>query len=135
MLQTPLTFTPLLRAEDHPDPLTFVFHGSRLLLHTASLALPENLPLALLVEHIHPLAMWTGRDCQVAWTEHEALDDAAHQWHSLRSLFGNVDEGFLGLAGRAVQIVEWARTHRFCGVCATPMGRAPGERAFKCPAC
>jgi NAD+ diphosphatase len=38
-------------------------------------------------------------------------------------------------AGRAVQIAEWARTHRFCGRCATPNEPAPGERAVCCPAC
>ncbi len=39
------------------------------------------------------------------------------------------------LAGRAVQIVEWARTHCFCGRCATPMEPSLGERGMKCPAC
>lgn len=38
-------------------------------------------------------------------------------------------------AGRAVQLVEWARTHRFCGRCSTPTEPVPGERAMKCPAC
>ena len=38
-------------------------------------------------------------------------------------------------AGRAVQLVEWARTHRFCGRCGTPTERAAGERAMRCPAC
>jgi NAD+ diphosphatase len=39
------------------------------------------------------------------------------------------------VAGRAVQLVEWRRTHRFCGRCATPTEDAPGERALRCPAC
>ena len=38
-------------------------------------------------------------------------------------------------AGRAVQIVEWARTHRFCGRCAEPTEPVPGDRAMRCPAC
>ena len=38
-------------------------------------------------------------------------------------------------AGRAVQIVEWARTHRFCGRCATPTELSAGERGMKCPTC
>jgi len=135
MLQTPSTFTPLLRAENHPAPLTFVFHGHRLLLHTESLALPETPPLELTPERVHPLGMWNGRYCQIAWTEDETLPDSSCEWRSLRSLFGSIDDGFLGLAGRAVQIAEWARTHRYCGACATPMAHTPGERAFKCPNC
>ena len=39
------------------------------------------------------------------------------------------------LAGRAAQVLEWDRTHRFCGVCATPTELADHERARRCPAC
>ena len=53
----------------------------------------------------------------------------------LRGLFGEVDEVLFGIAGRAVQVVDWATTHRFCGRCATPTERAPGERSMRCPAC
>ena len=53
----------------------------------------------------------------------------------LFSLYGSVDETMWRVAGRAVQLVEWRRTHRFCGRCATPTEEAPGERAVKCPAC
>lgn len=38
-------------------------------------------------------------------------------------------------AGRAVQIVEWARTHRFCGRCGNPTRLADRERAMRCPDC
>jgi NAD+ diphosphatase len=38
-------------------------------------------------------------------------------------------------AGRAVQLVEWARTHRFCGQCGGPTQLSPGERAMRCPSC
>ncbi|MGA9523566.1 MAG: NAD(+) diphosphatase [Myxococcaceae bacterium] len=52
-----------------------------------------------------------------------------------RSLFGRVDETTLGIAGRAIAIAEWDRTHRFCGRCATPTLLVPGERARRCPVC
>jgi NAD+ diphosphatase len=53
----------------------------------------------------------------------------------LRGLFGEVEEMVFGIAGRAVQIVDWETTHRFCGRCATPTERAASERAMRCPAC
>lgn len=53
----------------------------------------------------------------------------------LYSYYGRASEPEWLVAGRAVQIVEWARTHRFCGRCATPTELAPGERAMRCPAC
>jgi NAD+ diphosphatase len=53
----------------------------------------------------------------------------------LRELFPVLGEAGWHAAGRAVQIVEWAATHRFCGRCATPTGRVDGERCMRCPAC
>jgi NAD+ diphosphatase len=53
----------------------------------------------------------------------------------MRRLFGTVDERVLAVAGRAFQLAEWARTHRFCGACGGPTESAVGERCFTCPAC
>ncbi len=58
-----------------------------------------------------------------------------HRFVPLRSLHALVPGADWTLAGRAVQIVEWARTHRFCGRCGTPTERATGERAMRCPSC
>ena len=49
--------------------------------------------------------------------------------------FGRAGAVRWSVAGRAVQIVEWARTPRFCGRCATPTEPMAGERAMRCPAC
>lgn len=53
----------------------------------------------------------------------------------LMGLYGRVDDVRWTLAGRAVQLVDWDRTHRYCGRCATPTEPATGERARRCPAC
>lgn len=53
----------------------------------------------------------------------------------LRAFHGRVAEHEWLAAGRAVQIVEWARTHRFCGRCGEPTVPAPGERSMRCPRC
>jgi NAD+ diphosphatase len=41
----------------------------------------------------------------------------------LMGLHGQVEDVRWTLAGRAVQLVEWERTHRFCGRCGTPPSR------------
>jgi NAD+ diphosphatase len=41
----------------------------------------------------------------------------------------------MSVAGRAAQLVEWDRAHRFCGVCGTPTESLAEERARRCPAC
>jgi NAD+ diphosphatase len=53
----------------------------------------------------------------------------------LMGLYGQVEDVRWTLAGRAVQLVEWERTTRFCGRCGTPTEPAPGERARRCPGC
>ncbi len=53
----------------------------------------------------------------------------------LRRYYGSAPEHHWVAAGRGVQLVEWARTHRFCGRCGEPTELADGERAMKCPAC
>jgi NAD+ diphosphatase len=53
----------------------------------------------------------------------------------LRRLFGALDEEAWKLAGRAAQIVEWDRTHRFCGRCGAATERKQGELARVCPRC
>ena len=137
MLKTPSTFTPLMAPQDHADPLSFIFHGGRLLLREADLALPDAAALAALglnPANVQPVGLLGERYCQAGWLEREELPQG-YAWRGLRSLFGDFDESMLGLAGRAAQIAEWARTHRHCGVCATPMQRTRGERCFTCAAC
>ena len=53
----------------------------------------------------------------------------------LRRLYGRLDEPNLWLAGRAVQLVDWDRTHQFCGRCGTPTHTATHERVKQCPHC
>jgi NAD+ diphosphatase len=64
--------------------------------------------------------------------DHDPSDGAALD---LRSYFGRASEDEWLAAGRAVQIVEWARTHRFCGRCGEPTELARNERAMRCPGC
>jgi NAD+ diphosphatase len=58
-----------------------------------------------------------------------------YEWAPLRNLGGQLDTPSWMLAGRAVQLVEWARTNRFCGRCGTAAELAARERAAWCPRC
>jgi len=53
----------------------------------------------------------------------------------LRAAMMALPEAQMLLAGRAAQILEWDRAHRFCGVCGTATESLPHERARRCPAC
>jgi len=138
MLHTPAGFTPLLSAGQASATLTFLFHRDRLLLREADLSLPPAEVVAaagLAAGMAHPLGLWRGQYCQAASAAHDAPPAPGYAYVGLRSLFGALDDELLGIAGRASQIAEWARTHRFCGACGHPMALQAGERAFKCAQC
>jgi NAD+ diphosphatase len=65
----------------------------------------------------------------------EAEDPSYGSAIDLFGYFGRASAGEWMAAGRAVQIVEWARTHRFCGRCADPTEPSVGERGMRCPTC
>ncbi len=136
MLQTPPSFTPLIIPQSHPDPLNFVFQAGQLLLRESDLALPGRDELAQLTTgEMHPVGLLAERYCQATWCARDTPAPPGLVWRSVRSLLGVMDDALVGLAGRAGQIAEWARTHRFCGACAAPMSLTVGERCFTCAAC
>lgn len=53
----------------------------------------------------------------------------------LRAWLGRVEPALFYLAGRALQIVDWNSTHRFCGRCGTETRDHPQDRAKQCPEC
>src|SRR5688572_5342332 len=79
------------------------------------------------------LGMLDGAACWAVDLDGDGVPDIViDEWRDalvpLMGLYGRVDDTRWTLAGRAVQLVEWTRTHRFCGRCATPTEPAPGER-------
>jgi NAD+ diphosphatase len=77
-----------------------------------------------------------GRHCWAVDAESPAAEPGPDQpFTDLMRLFGEVDEATWVAAGRAVQLVEWARNHRYCGRCGTPTEESPDERARRCPRC
>lgn len=142
MLQTPANFTPLIEASatahQLAQALNFVFQGGQLLLREDSLVLPTTAELAafdIAFGEQHPVGLLGEQYCQATWCARDTPAPAGFAWRGLRSLFGVLDDEWMGLAGRAGQIAEWARTHRYCGACAQPMALAASERCFKCAAC
>lgn len=53
----------------------------------------------------------------------------------LRRLYGLIGDVQFQLAGRAFQVLNWDRTHQYCGHCGTPTKPSAVERARVCPSC
>ena len=76
-----------------------------------------------------------GRPCWAIDANDHGDRSPAPSYLDLFRLWGSVDEATWAVAGRAVQLVEWSRTHRVCGRCGVATEDAPGERARRCPDC
>lgn len=82
------------------------------------------------------LGRLAGQDCWAAELEARAAAPAAGQsWEGLRTLFSVLDDSHFALAGRALQLVDWDRSHQFCGRCGTATEAKLHERVRICPAC
>jgi NAD+ diphosphatase len=121
-------FVPLLDAPGRPEETSLVIavRGNRVELSDREPDAPGIF-----------LGTLAGRHCWAldADGEGDEGDDDATEFVDLRMLWGSVDEPTWMVAGRAVQLVEWQRTHRFCGRCGIATEEAPGERARRCPSC
>ncbi|MEU7608673.1 NAD(+) diphosphatase [Micromonospora sp. NPDC049204] len=71
-----------------------------------------------------------------AWaTDVPSADDLPGRARGWASLAAEVPEPHASLAGRALAVVTWRRTHRWCGACRAELTDLPGETARRCPAC
>jgi NAD+ diphosphatase len=135
----PLPFVPNHKSPESPgeNPILFAFRGRELLV-TAGLGLPSVAEIdaqGLEAVRTQYLGELEGRHCYSAELPGDAATEEGFRFADLRMLFASLDGTLHALAGRAVQIVEWDRTHQYCGTCAEPTGLSPGDRSRSCPKC
>ena len=133
-----MAFEPAIARADGPadDDRLALFAGDALLIRSGAAELPRRAELGALAaaETVH-----VGR-LDGAAVETLRVDDAdalpdGFELVPLRPLHGRLDETAWAVAGRAFQLAEWDRTHRFCGVCGAPTERQDDDRARVCTAC
>lgn len=114
----------------------FVFRDTELLVADAGFALP-SLPESLGLTPLRSqyLGLLGDTHCFSCEVHTEAPVPAGWAFSGLRALFGQIDDGLFAIAGRALQIVDWDRTHQYCGRCGTPTVSRSDERSRQCPAC
>jgi NAD+ diphosphatase len=125
----------------------FAFQGDKLLMRTDGdrarvplVATLDELGLAPLRRHyLGYFQDAQGRHTHCYCAEVEGPEGAS--WPAglladgLRQLYPQLGDALFALAGRAIQVVEWDRTHQFCGRCGSAMMTVENERAKKCPRC
>ncbi|PZD73846.1 NADH pyrophosphatase [Acaryochloris thomasi RCC1774] len=136
----PSTFVPGVESpQDRSESaLWFAFMGRELLLQTQgeSVVLPTGSALPELTPvRTQFLGELDGRPCYSAELALEGKLPEGMKVEGLRRLYGVLSDEAFAIAGRAYQIIEWDRTHQYCGHCATPTTQQPHERTKRCPKC
>lgn len=137
--------TPTPLADNHEPALWFLVQGDQLLVNAVAdkpaillQGSPAELGLTLVSQQMlgylqdeqgQRLACWSANIAA------GAVEDAGLVAEGLRQIHARVGDFWFGLAGRAVQIVEWDRTHQYCGRCGAATEAMHNERARRCPVC
>lgn len=118
----------------------FVFCREALLvrLHSGGVAIPFTAdgpaPEPDIIRKVY-LGRLDGRPCYAA----EVLPDRCvlpgMDFLGLRKLSGLMEEEIYQVAGRAIQLLHWDRTHQYCGRCGARTETKADEYARVCPAC
>jgi len=94
---------------------------------------PETLGLS--VRERHFLGRLDGLPCWAAEASPDGPPPTGLEFQALRGLLSQLPEELFALAGRASQIVDWDRDHRYCGRCGTATQEQREDRSKRCPAC
>jgi NAD+ diphosphatase len=154
----PVDFEQCVACDTPGEAHWFVFRGDQLLVEMGPLERPSDdlrvrarpawarLPYKGALQKNHN---WLGSDCLrclylgvlggvqcwAAELEKEAAPPAGMSWQGLRTLFSVLDDAHFALAGRALQLLDWDRSHQFCGRCGARTEPHKTERVRVCPDC
>ncbi|MGE5284784.1 MAG: NAD(+) diphosphatase [Actinomycetota bacterium] len=127
-----------------PSPLFdnawwFLFHGDLLLVQVrgADVAIPRwasTEEAGLLPVRTQFLGSLDGVPCYSGELAGEVGPEGT-SFQALRPLLRVLPEEIFSLAGRAYQVMDWDRTHQYCGKCGGRTDPLEGERGRSCPAC
>ena len=83
----------------------------------------------------HYLGRLDERPCYAVEVAEGTIPPEGMVFDGLRQVYGRLDEDLFWIAARAVQIIDWDRTHQYCGRCGVPLKVKTAERAKECPQC
>jgi NAD+ diphosphatase len=119
----------------------FIFSGHKLLVREENgmLSIPALLngprDLGLEALRFHFLGSLDGEACYSAEVPEEADAPPGMFFSGLRTLYDSLDGTLYRVAVVAVHVVDWDRTHQFCGRCGERTRYKESERAKECPRC
>lgn len=87
------------------------------------------------IENAWLLGTLGGRACRILTLPGDAVLPSGLEAVGLRALLARSEPSFIALADYAAQLLNWARTSRFCPACGQPLGPLEGTWGRICAAC
>ena len=138
-----MPFTPnfIPPSKESEEALWFVYHQDRLLIKTGTNG--YLVPRLQDLEEFKPslirkqfLGSLNEIACYAAELSNDNTVSDKFALKGLRELFfGQLEEELIWIAGQANQLLDWNRSHQFCGKCGQPTEDGQDERAKVCPHC
>lgn len=128
---------------ERPSPaqecVAFLFRERELLVEAGEAPQPIRWSFARIeseseITNLRRLGNIDGMPCYAGYWNGGVLPSRVEA-RELRELYGVLDETIGQIAGLAIHLLHWDRTHAFCGVCGARTALAVGEHARRCPAC
>ncbi|MTI79916.1 MAG: NAD(+) diphosphatase [Firmicutes bacterium] len=121
--------------------LWFLFYNNKLLINNnndnVSIPTKEDLTtLEIQLKREIYIGMLDNSPCLTAEVTNDLLllpDNLSYV--SLKELFNTLEDDIFQMAGRAYQIINWERTHQYCGKCGATNENKGNELAKECPSC
>lgn len=117
-----------------------LFHSGRIFVTRDAAGLPQ-LPLldaramGLPLKSAHYLGRLDGSHCYGLHLPQGVQPPAGLETLGMRALILEGNDLASALAGQAFQLLEWERTHRYCGACGAPTTPHAADRAVECTDC
>lgn len=115
------------------DACWFIFSKDQLLIGEDQKSIPTHPDLVL--ERTLYLGTWKGKNLFAGEVKAETKPPAGQIWSSLRPLFFSLDEELYAIAGRALHLIHWDRSHKYCGLCGGITFSREHERCRECQSC
>lgn len=131
------SFTPPQQVSD--TDLVFAVRDKEILTQfvEGQVSIPCYRPLRdrLPVDAVQYLGMLNRIHCYAGTVSAEAVLPDAFRFTPLRTLYGRIDEGLFWTAARAMHLVNWDLSSRFCSACGKQTTMKDNERAKVCTGC
>lgn len=140
---TYLNFIPGVKLPNvkNEGDLWFIYNENKLLIEVASneqISIPNWSKVKILYNEfsrVHYLGSLNMINCYCAELPHSISIPSSMDFRELRAVSAALSDKLFAVAGKAIQIIDWDKTHQFCGRCGNKTRAMETERGKECPKC